>query len=110
MGRPPKYKTVGPVDYHLGLRLDRLRKAQLAVLVALENDRAKRSGKKANVTASSLVSAWIRKRLDVEIHRRGLGRASKQELAEDARRPRISKKLRRDLWEAQLASIRESAR
>ena len=110
MGRPPRYKTVGPVDYHLGLRLDRLRKAQLAVLVALENERAKKSGKKSNITASSLVSGWIRKRLDVAIKRHGIGRAAKRELANDTRRPRIPKKLLQQLWEAQLASLREHGR
>ena len=105
MGRPPGYKTVGPVDYHLGLRLDRLRKAQLAVLVALENGRAKKSGKKSNVTASSLVSTWIRKRLDVEIRRKKLSVAVRGELARNMRR-RAS--ISRDSWEAQLASLRES--
>jgi hypothetical protein len=111
IGRPPRYETVGPVDYHLGLRFDRLRKAQIAVIVAVENERAKTAGKKSRVTPSSLVSAWIRERLDVEIRRRGLAtgatRGAKRELEELARNPRVSKKLLKALLDAQVSEARE---
>jgi hypothetical protein len=110
IGRPPRYDAVGPVDFHLGLRFDRLCAAQLQVIAALENENAKRAGKKPNVTPSSLASAWIRERLDAEIRQRGLvtraARRARRTLDDDARKVRASKKLTRALWNAQVGELR----
>ena len=67
-GRPPSFEgAIGPVDFHVGLRFDRLRREQLRMLVDLARD----AGDDA-ATPSSLVSRWIRERLDNECRKRGL--------------------------------------
>jgi hypothetical protein len=64
-GRPPSFEgAIGPVDFHLGLRFDRLRREQLRALVAIAS---RKSGRR--ITASALVSGWIRERLDEEVRR-----------------------------------------
>ena len=72
MGRPPKFDAVGPVDFHLGLRFDRLRAAQIEAIVADENQKRFDAGNFDLLTPSALISAWIRQQLTRETRRRGL--------------------------------------
>lgn len=67
-GRPRKDPTsVGPANYHLGLRLSDERAAKLKVLVERANERAREAGVPAHVTPSSLVSLWIAERIELEL-------------------------------------------
>jgi len=69
-GRPPR-EPGGAGVYHLGLRFNEHREAQLTRLVDAANERARAAGIPANVTASGLVSMWICERLDAETAKLG---------------------------------------
>jgi hypothetical protein len=71
-GRPPKNDPGGGTthaSFHLGLRLNGLRRDQLLRLVEAANERAKAAGVPATVTASSLVTMWIVERIEAETAR-----------------------------------------
>ena len=59
------------MSFHLGLRLNDLRRDQLLRLVEEANDRARAAGIPANVSASSLVSLWIVERIEAETAKLG---------------------------------------
>jgi len=106
-GRPPRYDAVGPIDFHLGLRFDRLRAAQIKTIVALEREKAKRAGKKwRDVTASALISGWIRERLDTETRRRGLVTTTARIAQRSLETPTFPRSLLRKLEEAQMSELK----
>lgn len=71
-GRPPKNDPGGGTthaSFHLGLRLNDLRRDQLLALVDDANARARTAGIPAQVTASSLAVHYLVERLDLETAR-----------------------------------------
>jgi hypothetical protein len=70
-GRPSRDPAAAGhgAGFHLGLRLDETRRAQLLALVGDANERARAAGLPDNITPSGLISHWIRERLDLETER-----------------------------------------
>jgi hypothetical protein len=110
MGRPPKFDAVGPVDFHLGLRFDRLRAAQIKAILADENRKRFNAGDLDLLTPSALISSWIRQRLAREARRRGLLKQARSDarrsIENDAlARKRKGRRSRRRLMVYDLAQI-----
>jgi hypothetical protein len=70
----PTSGATGRAKFHLGLRLNDHREAQLLRLVEAANERARAAGVPSNVTPSGLVTMWICERLDAETAKLGKGK------------------------------------
>lgn len=66
-GRPSRDPLAGEgAGFHIGLRFDESRRAQLYACVDAANERARAAGLPATITPSGLAAHWIRERLDLE--------------------------------------------
>ncbi len=69
-GRPPRDPASAPAGrqaFHVGMRFNDLRETQVMRLVSEANERARKADVPVNVTASSLIHAWIIEKIEEEI-------------------------------------------